>query len=191
MEAIFPRSTKPKGAEGQPRVAGFGDASSTGLCAVVYVIWTDGDGRHHPRVMTGKCRVAPLLGTTIPRGELQALVVLHRLVLAVLEALPFRCSSVSTFTDSLCSLGAVHKSSSSLKPFFGNRVLEILRIREQLDELTDELAPISHIAGELNPGRSGDPGSSQCWGSRARILLANRTKVPARRLREVAADAHG
>ena len=158
VEAVFPRSTKPKGAVGCPRLAGFGDASSTALCAVVYVIWTDDEGRHHPRVLTGKCRVAPLLGTTIPRGELQALVVLHRLVLAVLEALPYRCISVSTFTDSLCSLGAVHKPSSSLKPFFGNRVLEILRIREQLITLTDELAPISHVPGESNPADLGTRG---------------------------------
>ena len=158
VEVVFPRSTKPKGAVGRPRLAGFGDASSTALCAVVYVVWTDDTGRHHPRVLTGKCRVAPLLGTTIPRGELQALVVLHRLVLAVLEALPYRCLSVSTFTDSLCSLGAVHKPSSSMKPFFGNRVLEILRIREQLVDLTDELAPISHVPGEFNPADLGTRG---------------------------------
>ena len=158
VEAVFPRSTKPKGAQGRPRLAGFGDASSTGLCAVVYLVWTDRQGRHHPRIMTGKCRVAPLLGTTIPRGELQALVVLHRLVLAVLEALPFRCLSVSTYTDSLCSLGAMHKPSSSLKPFFGNRVLEVLRIREQLGEMTDELAPVSHVPGDLNPADLGTRG---------------------------------
>ena len=155
---MFPRSTKPKGAVGQPRLVGFGDASSIALCAVVYVLWTDDKGRHHPRVLTGKCRVAPLLGTTIPRGELQALVVLHRLVLAVVEAFPYRFRSVSTYTDSLCSLGAIHKPSSSLKPFFGNRVLEILRIREQLLDLTDELAPISHIPGESNPADLGTRG---------------------------------
>ena len=186
VEAVFPRSTKPKGAVGRPRLAGFGDASSTALCAVVYIIWTDDEGRHHPRVLTGKCRVAPLLGTTIPRGELQALVVLHRLVLAVLEALPYRCVSVSTFTDSLCSLGAVHKPSSALKPFFGNRVLEILRIREQLITLTDDLAPISHVPGESNPAdlgtrglvSVGDLGPDSYWQTGPAYLLEDFEKWP-------------
>ena len=34
--------------------------------------------------------MAPLSGTTVPRGELQALVVLHRLILTVVEAFPYR-----------------------------------------------------------------------------------------------------
>ena len=87
-EACFPRSTKPPGTVGEPRLAGFGDASMSAICVAVYVVWTSVQGKHHSRILTGKCRVAPLLGTTIPRGELQALVVLHRLLLTVVEAFP-------------------------------------------------------------------------------------------------------
>ena len=175
-----------------PRLVGFSDASMLALCAVVYVIWTNDQGVHHPRVMTGKCRVAPLVGTTIPRGELQALVVvLHRLVLAVTEAYPYKFRSIDVFTDSLCSMGALEKSSTTLRPFFGNRVAEIRRIREQLEALTDCLAPISHVPGEDNPADLGTTGQVGIGDHRARVNLAAGTQASyASRLRFVAPHTH-
>ena len=137
---------------------GFGDASLIALCVCLYVVWTDSEGRHHPRILAGKCRVSPLLGTTIPRGELQAIVVLHRLIATVLEAFPFRFKSISTYTDSMCSLGAIDKNSTSLRPYFANRVLEILRLREQIALQTEDLAPVSHIPGDQNPADQGTRG---------------------------------
>ena len=128
------------------------------LCVVVYVVWSDAEGTQHPRILAGKCRVSPLCGTTIPRGELQALVVLHRLMLTVVEAFPYRFSTISAYTDSLCSLGAIYKSTAALRPYFGNRVMEIKRVREQLAEYTDELVPISHVPGEKNPADLGTRG---------------------------------
>ena len=68
-EACFPRSTKPEGAVGLPRLVGFGDSSMVALCVVLYIVWTDSQGVHHPRVLAGKCRVSPLHGTTIPAGS--------------------------------------------------------------------------------------------------------------------------
>ena len=140
-EATFPRSTKPANAVGLPRLVGFGDASNVALCVVLYVVWTDTAGRHYPRVLTGRCRVAPLLGCTIPRGELQAIVMLHRLVTVIVDAFPFQFESIATYSDSLCSIGAMYKSTSSLRPYFANRVLEVLRLRELLQEKTQDLAP--------------------------------------------------
>ena len=118
---------------------GFSDASLVALCAVLYVVWCDKHGRSHPRVLTAKCRVAPLLGTTVPRGELQALVVLHRLALMVMQAFPLCFLSVSLYTDSLCSVGALKKVTSAMKPFFGNRASEVARIRKEMATLTDDL----------------------------------------------------
>ena len=158
VEAVFPRSTRPPNAMGLPRLAGFGDASMLALCAVLYVIWTDDKGINHPRILTGKCRVSPLHGTTVPRGELQALLVLHRLAVTVCEAFPYKFASVTMFTDSLCSVGAMSRPPSALRPYFGNRVMEVVRIREQLVELTNELSPISHIPGSLNPADLGTRG---------------------------------
>ena len=150
-EATFPRTTKPRNAVGSPRLVGFGDASLLALCAVLYVVWTDNAGVHHPRVLTGKCRVTPLLGTTVPRGELQALVMVHRLLATVVEAFPYRFETISVFTDSMCSVGALLKSPSSLRPYFCNRVMEINRIREQLGDLCGTLPPVCHIPGEKQP----------------------------------------
>ena len=170
-EASFPRSTKPDDAVGLPRLVGFGDSSMVALCAVIYVVWTDARGVHHPRVLAGKCRVSPLHGTTVPRGELQALVVLHRLLLTVVQAFPYQFLTVSAYTDSMCSLGALQKSTAALRPFFGNRVMEIARLREQMCEMVVELPPVSHVSGEQNPadlgtrGRVsvGDLGPSSTW----------------------------
>ena len=165
------------------------------ICAVVYVIWTDVHGAHHPRVLTGKCRVAPLVGTTIPRGELQALVIVHRLLRTVVEAFPFRPQSVSAYTDSLCSMGAVYKSSPSMRPFFGNRVAEILRIREQLAEVTDHLDPISHITGDENPADVGtrgavgigDLGPGSRWQTGPRFLSEDFSEWPRTEISQVPA----
>ena len=185
-EATFPRSTKPANAVGLPRLVGFGDASNVALCVVLYVVWTDASGRHHPRVLTGRCRVAPLLGSTIPRGELQAIVMLHRLVSVIVDAFPFQFDSIATYSDSLCSIGAMYKSTSSLRPYFANRVLEVLRLRELLQEKTRDLAPISHIPGDLNPAdlgtrgsvSVGDLGPGSTWQVGPKFLLEDYDKWP-------------
>ena len=158
---------------------------------VLYVIWTDANGSHHSRILTGKCRVAPLLGTTVPRGELQAIVILHRLIATVVDAFPGRFQSISTFTDSLCSIGALNKSTSSLRPFFANRVLEVLRIREGLSEYTDELPPVCHIPGELNPAdlgtrglvNVGDLGPGSTWQTGPPFLVSEFSEWPSVELR--------
>ena len=103
----------------------------------------------------GKCRVAPLLGMTVPRGEMQALTIMTRLLVVAAEAFPARFVSISSYTDSMCSLGALSRTSSALKPYFGNRVSEIQHLRTQLSDLTDDLAPVHHVPGTLNPADVG------------------------------------
>ena len=58
----------------------------------------------------------------------------------------------------MCSLGALHKPCSLLKPYFGNRALEVSRLRELLKTFTDDLAPVAHIPGEDNPADLGTRG---------------------------------
>ena len=88
---------------------------------------------------------------TIPRGELQSLVVLQRVLLTVIEAFPVRFKTVSSYMDSLCSIGAVRKTDGLLHPFFMNRVLEIGKLREEMTQLVETLVPISHVPGDINP----------------------------------------
>ena len=157
-----PRSTRPQGVTGLPRVAGFCDSSLVAMCICIYVVWEMSETSASSRLLLGKCRVAPLLGMTIPRGELQSLVILNRLLLVVVEAMPSRVKSISTFTDSLCSIGALEKSSGTLRPYFANRVAEIRQIRSQLQEFTDSLNPVQHIPGTTNPAGLGDTRQCGC-----------------------------
>ena len=162
-QVVFPRATRPQQALGLPRLAGFCDSSELAVCAIVYVVWDTQDGGVCARILMAKCRVAPLVGMTIPRGEMQSLTILSRLLVVVAEAYPSRFASISTFTDSMCSIGALAKISTALKPFFGNRVSEILQLRAKLREVTEDLAPVHHIPGEGNPADVGTrPGVRAC-----------------------------
>ena len=152
---VFPRATRPPQALGLPRMAGFCDSSELAVCAVVYVVWETRDGGACTSLLLGKCRVAPLVGMTIPRGEMQSLTILSRLLVVVAEAYPAQFASISTFTDSMCSIGALAKVSTALKPYFGNRVSEILQLRAKLEEMTTDLAPVHHIPGDGNPADIG------------------------------------
>ena len=87
-EARFPRSTRPAQARGRPRLVGFCDAAAQGMCASIYVVWPISLVQNEARILLAKCRVAPLLGMPIPRGELQALTILTRMLLVVAEAYP-------------------------------------------------------------------------------------------------------
>ena len=142
-------------AVGGPRLVGFCDSSEVAVCAALYVVWRTGAASASVRILMGKCRVAPLLGMTVPRGEMQALTIMTRLLVVAAEAFPARFVSISSYTDSMCSLGALSRTSSALKPYFGNRVSEIQHLRTQLFDLTDDLAPVHHVPGSLNPADVG------------------------------------
>ena len=171
VEISFPRSTQPTGAVGLPRLVGFCDAAEEDVCALLYVVWPVKNGQPTSHLLLAKCRISPLLGATIPRGELQSLVIIHRLALVVVESFPSKFASVSMFTDSMCSLGSLSKTGGLLRPFFSNRVSKIKRIREQLQELVNELPPVHHIPGSSNPADRGtrghallrDLGSGSLW----------------------------
>ena len=87
-EVIFPRATRPPTALGLPRLAGFCDSSELAVCAAVYVVWETTSGSTQANLLMGKCRVAPLLGMTIPRGEMQSLTILSRLLVVVGRSVP-------------------------------------------------------------------------------------------------------
>ena len=177
-EATFPRTTRPQRATGGPRLVGFCDSSEVAVCASLYVVWSTEGGGVTVRLLLAKCRVAPLLGMTVPRGEMQSLTILTRLMVVAAEAFPARFTSMSAYTDSMCSIGALSKMSTALKPYFGNRVSEIQHLRAQLAELTDDLAPVHHILWQQQ--------SSGCWnqkwgpgrGSGGRHVVAAQTYVP-------------
>ena len=95
------RCVQPEGAIGELSLAGFSDASASAMCAVVYVVW-DATTHQETRLILGKVRVAPLHGSSMPREELQAMVMLVRIIITVRRAATFTCSRVSLATESAC-----------------------------------------------------------------------------------------
>ena len=65
---------------------GFSDSSKKAYCAVVYLVSERYDC-FVPTLLTSKTKVAPLKPLSIPRLELQAAVILARLMTSVKEAL--------------------------------------------------------------------------------------------------------
>ena len=102
-------------------------------------------------LLLSKSRVSPVHGTTVPRAELQSLTVLSRILPVVARALPERPERAIPVGDSECSIAALEKTGGVLGPYFGNRVAEIHENFKILMELVDEVEPVWHIPGTMNP----------------------------------------
>ena len=83
------------------------------MCAVVYVVW-DAAPQQEARLIPGKVRVVPIHGTSVPRAELQAMVMLVRIITIVLRAAAFMCNRVSLATDSACCIAALNWPGATL-----------------------------------------------------------------------------
>ena len=77
----------------------FVDASQSAMCAVVYLRSSTAESVV-VSFLVGKCRVAPLRASTIPKLELQAAVIGLRLAISIQSFLPFSVSSCSFWSDS-------------------------------------------------------------------------------------------
>ena len=128
----------------------------------------DGES-YHTALVCSKARVTPGQGTTTPRAELSALVILVRLVNTVMRSLevpPIRCTLMG---DSTCVVAACDLNANALQPFFCNRVVEIVSTMKSWGEfetcpVTEELSmtrvqdmdakcvvdPIQHVPGTRN-----------------------------------------
>ena len=159
----FPRTTRPSTAIGKPVVVSFGDGAFEAFSATVYLRWEvsckhgtsdDCQGDFVTTLLCAKAKVTPRTGFTIPRSELSGCVLQSRLALSTVKALQSEASmkpiSVVMLSDSRCSISAVEKSTSVLKPFFHNRVSEI---QVNLDEMKNycTVEDFHHVSGDLNP----------------------------------------
>ena len=161
----------------------FGDGSIVAYAAAVYLRWLVSckhassaacDGDYVSSLLTAKARVTPLSGLSIPRTEMNSMVLSTRLTLTSAKALSKEESlhpvSAITLSDSECSISAVDKSTSSLKPYFHNRVSEVKENLKAIGEICDT-EEIFHIPRELNiadlathPGvRLSDLGPDSVW----------------------------
>ena len=97
---IMNRTVRPKEVPGKPRLTGFSDASSQAMCAVVYNIWNTLEGPV-PQLLPHPLRVTTVKGTTVPRAELQAMVMLTRILITAAKASAAKFSHITLTMDSL------------------------------------------------------------------------------------------
>ncbi|XP_076660488.1 uncharacterized protein LOC143363841, partial [Halictus rubicundus] len=104
---------------------GFADASTVAYAAVVFARCISSSGTITVSLLAGKSKVAPLTPLTIPRLELQAAVLLARLMNFVSSALDLRDAPCYCWTDSTVALAWLQSHPSKWKTFVANRVADV------------------------------------------------------------------
>ena len=198
---FFPRCSRPANAIGGPYLVSFPDGSFVAFAAAVFLRWELPcdhpdpalcDGDFSAQLMCAKSRVTPLSGLTIPRSELSGMVLSSRLTLTVARALSVEESmhptGSVTLSDSECSISALDKTSSALKPYFHNRVSEIKENTRALAQIC-EVEDVHHIPREFNvadiathPGAGlSDLGPDSVWQKGPSFLARRRDLWPVSR----------
>ena len=103
----------------------FVDASLSAMCAVIY-LRAHCDQLLQISFLVGKCRVAPIRATTIPKLELQAAPIGLRLVTSIKKILPLTIKETFLWNDSSTVLQWIGSSHKRLPVFVANRAAEIL-----------------------------------------------------------------
>lgn len=122
---------------GKIELHGFGDASESAMCAVVYVK-TSLKGDIHIQLAASKTKVAPTNKVTLPKLELCAAVLLVKLMKSVKRALQFENEKTYYYSDSEITLAWIKGDINKWKTFVANRVA---RIHESSDP--NSFQPIS------------------------------------------------
>ena len=198
---MFPRCTRPSNSINGPSLVSFSDGSFTAFAAALYLRWevpcshsnaAECGGDFIAQLVCAKARVTPISGLTIPRSELSGLLLSTRMSLSVAKALSLDSSMYPTaaisLTDSECSISAIAKTSSALKPYFHNRVAEIKENFEALGKIC-EVEEVHHISREFNvadmathPGVSlSDIGPDSVWQRGPAFLGSRRDLWPVSR----------
>ncbi|XP_017490530.1 PREDICTED: uncharacterized protein LOC108378737, partial [Rhagoletis zephyria] len=110
---------------GRTTLHGFCDASSYAYAAVIYIRTIDDSHATPLSLLTARTKVAPLKGSTIPRLELSAAVLLAETLRHVQSALSMSEAPYILWSDSAIVLCWLKKQPSTLKPFISNRVRRI------------------------------------------------------------------
>ena len=148
---FFPRSTAPACSTMSPILVGFGDGSTVGFGATVYVVWPGEQGEARVCLVMAKSRVAPLGGTSVPRTEMSSAALLARLTLLVLRASGFRPQETVMALDSECSVAALKKKDGLLRPFFSHRAAEVNDALLEMKSICPLVQPVLAVRGEDNP----------------------------------------
>ena len=125
------------------------DASTTCAGACVYLSCKLSTGEWSSQLLTAKSR---LVNYTVPRNELEAIVLGTELTFAAIASPRLPLQSVVITSDSLVAISWAMNDRARNKTFVFNRVLTVqryLRWIRDLTSLTDEIELV-HVPGELN-----------------------------------------
>ena len=146
----YHRAVRPAHAKGQAWLVGFADGSTQAYGAAIYARWEVEEPGLEPRVevrlVLGKSRVTPLAGTTAPRSEAQAAVILSRLILLVSKSVRFQVKTVTLASDSEAFIAATEKSGGVLGPYLASRCSEFHLNIEEMKEMV-MVEPLQHVPG--------------------------------------------
>lgn len=109
----------------QVKVHGFSDASEVAMAAVIYVRIYQEEGRCSTCLVRSKTKIAPLKRLTIPRLELNAALLLARLLSITLPAIELGNSLVYCWSDSSVALTWINHHPRRWKDYVQNRVTVI------------------------------------------------------------------
>lgn len=107
-------------------IFGFCDASDKAYCAVLYLRAVKPDAKS--TFICAKTKVAPLKQPTVPRLELQAAMLLARLINRVVKTFNRVPANIYAFSDSTIVLSWLNKPPSTWKQYVSNRVTAITAI---------------------------------------------------------------
>ena len=155
--------------------------------------------------------MVPISGLTIPRAEMNGLVMGTRELEIMIDSLEIPAIRVSVIGDSTCTISSVEATASVLAVYFANRVAEVTETLQKMntyrgepvdlfEEITDKdngvlVDPLAHIAGTENiadlPTRPhasvDDVNAGSAWQDGPAFLRMPRSKWPVTRdfIREV------
>ena len=164
---------------GSFQLHGFCDSSIEAYCATVYVRRETSSGVL-VNLLAAKTKVAPLKKLTIPRLELQAAVLLSKLLPAIVSALKRRFPAIDTYcwSDSEIALCWIKGVNKEWKPWVNHRAETC---RDRIPKLW------RHIPGKLNPAdiatrftNDKDVSPSSNWFTGAGFLLSERELWPSK-----------
>jgi hypothetical protein len=123
--ARVPRWTGQRKENSSLELNGFADASSRAYATVVYLRVIHSESNFQVNLICAKTKVAPVKTISIPRLELNAVVLLSRLLIWTQQALSL--SSVPTYgwTDSTITLAWLQQHPSKWTTYVANRVSEV------------------------------------------------------------------
>lgn len=123
---------------------GASDASEDAMAMGVWLRWAESeDSDADLTFVCAKARLTPLKQSSIPRKELQAMLLLSRLMLTVREALRFDIKYMKMWTDSVTTIGWLRGQSKAFRSYVACRV----------GEITTDFNPskdIAYVPSELN-----------------------------------------